>query len=325
MNETQAFEILGLQLTSSEDEINSRFRDLSKQLHPDIGGVDYDMSELSVARETAIAAIQNRSLVPIATIREIVQANTNAIMKKQELQAVNMKIVNQIVRHQTNRFKRYKRIAAICGSISTGMIAITSNFLGDLSQNLESFFYQIPILYFFYYFLRVNPFYYILFTALIGLGYYIATTVVENIERAIEDFNDMLDDNSIFVTFFQMIFRFSNINVNQLWTKTQLEHFVNNWVIGEKTNQHFILKLFDQLLKFSVIEYFFFPSSMNHKELARFIGVLDFVKLLISKGLEKEIIIEHHIMEDGIFLVQYSFTFVQIPRKEARKVRNLNN
>src|SRR4051812_39180546 len=80
MDADKAFELLGLPRTSSEQEIRERFRDLSREKHPDAGGDDRNMAELSAARDVALELVHNRSV-------QVVAETVGLVLAEQERQA----------------------------------------------------------------------------------------------------------------------------------------------------------------------------------------------------------------------------------------------
>ncbi|MEY2960081.1 MAG: hypothetical protein RLZZ01_2649 [Actinomycetota bacterium] len=57
----EAFAVLGLPVTASEDEVRAARRRLAKAAHPDVGGSEDRMRLVNEAADTALAAIATRS------------------------------------------------------------------------------------------------------------------------------------------------------------------------------------------------------------------------------------------------------------------------
>lgn len=278
MNEAEAFEILGLKATASEDEIQARFIELAYMNHPDKGGENEAMVDLLLARDGAINKARNRSLVPVSKVREIVHDSTLAIMKTQKQRELTRKLLRQIIRLQLIRLRRNKRMAALLGTFTAVMTVSSSQgapVIIDLipKSSLQNHF-PLPI---------ILSAFFGFYTLVFGILYLRLTYQGDHIEYLSEDAIDELDDKSTYLDMFFEIFGKSD--VTEPLTRVQVEAFVGDWI---KSN----------------------GSRMNsHKSFARDIGPIDFTKLAIAKGLEHGVLREQEAKTNGRALIQYYFSF----------------
>ena len=71
MDYQQAFKILNLPTNSDTEKIKSRYKELAKENHPDKGGSNEAMSNISIAKDISLTYSNNKQLVTIELTRVI--------------------------------------------------------------------------------------------------------------------------------------------------------------------------------------------------------------------------------------------------------------
>lgn len=276
-----AFDKLGLPISASEEEIKIRYRDLAISFHPDKGGANSIMSDLSSARDIALEYINKKAIIPINYIGEIIKANTEALRIFQERKETARKTIDRVIRINRSKYKRFKGTAALFGAVSTGIALISSKILPVLGSAIQN-----------------NPtitMVSLICAGLSGVYYFAFSYMADNLQRAVEDVNDTLDDKATFYELIMDILGESYIAIS--WTKKELENQIDKWEEPKEEKKVAAMP--------SPFPFFF--SGANIKSVARRIGFGDFSKLLISKGLDQGIIIEEEIFDEGRFSIKYRF------------------
>jgi len=210
MDEDKAFEKLDLTQTSSEDEILSRFRELSQRHHPDKGGNNDEMTELLIARDIALSSIRNISIIPISTVGDIVHDTIEVIDKKMERRESNRKLVHNIINHNTNHLRQMKNIASLTGLLSGALVFFSSEFLPLFSEMVGNILYIRFI-----------------FTGFAGISiiiYLMSSMKASTIEQTIEEINESLDDKSTCAELFNDIYK----SQKKLLTELEIERIIES-------------------------------------------------------------------------------------------------
>lgn len=101
MTREQAFQILGLPITASPEEVQDHFRELARTHHPDVGGTDDSMNELLEARRTALANTSVTALVPIEALRDLLQAASFTALSREVKANETTRVLREIHRRHT--------------------------------------------------------------------------------------------------------------------------------------------------------------------------------------------------------------------------------
>lgn len=303
MDEKESFEKLGLDPGASEGEVEAAFRRLAKDMHPDVGGEHDEMAELLRAREIALESLGSRSLVTRAAIVELATASTRALesqqrqIERQQKQDASNRMVSRIVRHHTSRYKRYRRGAAFVGWVSVATGILTARIIPGTGGTIL----DMPLL---------APFF--LALALLAAVYYWMLYVsAENIQHAIEDTSESLEYKSTYVDLIYEIADKAYVSPpvrDRPWTREELLESVERW-IG-----------YPAKLVFPLIPQISRDPSL--RRLARTIGVPEFVRLLISKGLAQDTLEEHEERSRGRISVRYSLPVASGEDEDERPVHS---
>ncbi|MCK4796102.1 MAG: J domain-containing protein [Spirochaetes bacterium] len=210
MDEDKAFEKLDLPQTASEDEIVSRFRELSLFHHPDKGGNNDEMAELLVAKDIALSSIRNISLIPISSVANILNNKIEVIDKRMEQRESNERLIRKIINHKTNNLREMKKIVSLTGLFSGAFVFISGDFLPLFSEMAVNSLY---IKYFF-----------TIFAGISTLFYLISSMKVSSIEQTIEEINESLDDKSKCAELFDDVYK----SQKKFLTKSEIERIIEN-------------------------------------------------------------------------------------------------
>jgi len=276
MNKNEALKKLELPINATTKQINSKFRNLAKKSHSDKGGNDKQMTELLKARDIAIGNKGNSALVPIENIKDIVLASYQPIIEQQnkrELKERSSALINEIKVRQTNNLKSTKRSAAILGSISGGIALLSNQFLPllkSISPN-NIFGNLLPIIFGFV-------------GAVLGLLYWGITQKVNRLEQIIEEIKSNLEEKSNYVETINSILRIDRGNhLPNTWTRIELEEYIRE--LNSSSNEE------------DKVHSSYMPNSsrkqtdvMHLKYIAWKIGERDLAQIIITKGLEHQIL-----------------------------------
>ena len=274
MDYQQAFKILNLPTNSDKEKIESTYKELAKESHPDKGGSDETMSSISIAKDIALTYCNKNQLVPIEFSREII---AKELIKYQNTFKELEKTEKQITRKYVSRYKTYKNSAGMFG-IFTGSFA----FINTIYSNEFSPIEITPLL--------KNSLFMLAFV--MGFYYWLFSSMAETINNHIIEVLDKFDDKETYITSVDKIIPHGK---RQGFTKRELIDIIGSWS-GNSFKGHIvpiILPLFSQ--------------SWSIKKLARNIGPNDFSKILILKGLRNNVLVEKEIINNhGDFSLEYA-------------------
>ena len=133
MNTGTAFEILGLNHSTTSREIEERYRTLATDRHPDRGGTNESMAELNEARAVALVSlIDSGALVPIDKVWPALDLVANRQDKQRIVAQRIAKTEEQLLFRSTNKLHRYKRTAGIFAAIFVAVLFFGQNFPKDI-------------------------------------------------------------------------------------------------------------------------------------------------------------------------------------------------
>lgn len=270
MDEAEAFEILNLPASSSNEEIEERFREMVPENHPDQRGENDDLKRLTEARDVALSQD--------STDLELVESTLDTIAEKQiardERRIEAEKTVERLKRRSTSKYRRRRHLSILSGVITAGVVGMYR-----FIQNAEFF--------------TLNPVILIFVLSYIG-GFGVVSAFfhlsMKNIESLINDADDALEDKMRFIQLLEDIGM--DFQSDPSFTRSELEDKIEEWR-KDPDNPTNPLSLI------------IFPQALDFKRLAQLVGTTDFTRLLIRKGLAKQIFKEDESLEEGNWTVRY--------------------
>lgn len=286
MDVQEAFKILSLPINASGKEIENQFKELAKINHPDRGGIDKEMRNISRARDVAIAYSNKNQLVLIEETKDLI---TNGLIQFQNSHIEMENTQNQINRKYVSRYKNHKRKVTISAAF-TGFFAFFDKIILDFLYPVSD-----PVLYIPFSIISTMKPLLIFITLIMGFFYWYYSTMAENIKSHIDNAVEELDQKEIYFYTLNEIIQSSHI---EGFTQKQLIDLVNSW-LGLDKKLNFLERFFQPYnLIFSAFNSIFVLNLWSLKELAKEIGPKDFTRILIKKGLEKGVLEEKEIIDD---------------------------
>jgi hypothetical protein len=208
VNEIDAFEILGLTASASEEEINTRLRELAAHTHPDKGGDNAAMATLLFARDTALKAVKNRTVLPVDVIGEFTRVNIE-VKKRSEQREITKKLGAEIVHKRTGPYVKSRKVA-IAGelvSASVTVVGIKILPLFEIPGQLTNLAAALAVLF--------------------AIVFVMASSIVDERKRDVEEILEMFNYRSFYVALIQVI----NLTLlkQKPWALYQLETLVSAW------------------------------------------------------------------------------------------------
>lgn len=271
MDSREAYKILGLEPGSSEQEIRSKYRELLIEYHPDHGGSVQELRQLELARDTALAS-QTSEL----QLRDpLIEPYRVGVGESQEKRQKTRETVKRLKKHSISKYRRKRHATFLFGGI-LGFLLLFYRFVEpivyDATFGLLIFVYVVPL-------------------GLISAGYHVE---MKNIETLIDDADEALNDK---MTFIRLINDIGIDYINEpTFTHPELVDNIEEWVEMNNQNSSTAFWPFQSLLV---------PPELEYSELAIEVGIEDFARLLIRKGLEQDLIIEVEELDRGEWLVEY--------------------
>ena len=271
MNESEAFEVLGLDPSASEEEIEEKYRELAQEHHPDKEGDKEEFAKLSEAKKIALGQEEPHEL---ELVEQAIENYTEIVLDQQQKREKSRKTVNRLIRYQTYKYRRRKQMTILLGG-SLGILTLFSTFL------------DIPVT-------QGNSFSLIITASAIfvGIMYWTYHVQTENITTLITEADEALENNVIFVNLLQ------NIGIHKgdgtSFTQQELVDKINEWTEGTSSE-----------LTLTASSIFLPPEEVDFEQLAKIVGPTDFSKLLIRKGLANNLIAEDEISKGDELTVTY--------------------
>lgn len=282
MDVQEAFKILSLPINASGKEIENKFKELAKVNHPDRGGIDKEMRNISRAKDVAIAYSNKNQLVLIEETKDLI---TNGLIQFQNSHIEMENTQNQINRKYVSRYKNHKRKVTISAAF-TGFFAFFDEIILD---------FLYPVSYLPFSIISTMKPLLIFITLIMGFFYWYYSTMAENIKNHIDNAVEELDQKEIYFYTLNEIIQSNHI---EGFTQKQLIDLVNSW-LGLDKKLNFSGRFFQPYnLIFSAFNSIFVSNLWSLKELAKEIGPKDFTRILIKKGLEKGVLEEKEIIDD---------------------------
>lgn len=274
MDSSEAIEILEISPSASKDKIHTRFRELVQEHHPDTGGDKESFETIVEARDVALSQRSDK-LVPA---EQTIESFTNHISNKSQRRHETEKTVDRIVRTHTSKFRRYKQTAILFGGAIT-LIMILPGLLGFDSYlvPLSSIGGQVLI-----------AVYIITFAVL----YWLIHSASNGIEMLIQEGEEALEDKMRFINLLNEIGL--NYENHPTFTREEFEVQIEKWLNEESSNYSPFLT-----------KHLYVPEVIDFRTLADRIGRADFSRLVVQKGLEKELITEIDDVQDGEWTIAY--------------------
>lgn len=283
MNIKEAFDILGLDITASKSEIKEHHRSLIKSFHSDKENGNHEKSSLiNNAREVTLKYIDEKNNVSlIKQVVDIVSINNNKISQQTEYKEQSNSLHTKISRKIREKYKSYKSTAKTFGLISASIALLTSKLLPLVPEDSNDPNLTIS---------------FAIISVVTGIIYLVVNSIAEKIQDSIDDLKDTLSDKGSYYDILNDILNFQEIE-NQIISRSEFEELCRKW---------FHFSRYRPSTKFSDIlhESLNFENHSITKTVAR-IGINDFVKYIISKGLEKNILIEKESMNNGRIEIKY--------------------
>lgn len=270
-----AYNILGIPIGSSRDEILEAYKRLVKKHHPDKGGTDEKMQELNSARDEALIFIDNNKIysLAIAQVKDLLLSDRQKQEKKQERKDE----VNQIylrLDSKKSRHQKIKEYTLYFGILAGFLTLLVSNVLPIYKQEVgEDQSKLITIIVLSYAFG-------------IGIIYLFLSTLESRIKDKIEELKEILEGRQRIINLLTEIFG-ENIPTNT-FTETEFEKHVDKWVYDNTS----------EIDKKSNAEPFYIDQHPIIK-IVRKVGKYEFRRLLLLKAQDKEIISELSIKRTG--------------------------
>ncbi len=255
---------------SDKDKIESRYKELAKENHPDKGGSDETMSNILIAKDIALTYSNKNQLVSIELTREII---TKELIEYQKTFKDLEKTEKQITRKYVSRYKKYKNFAGIFGLFTGGFAFINTIYSNEFSPIELT---PLPKT-----FLFVLAF-------VMGFYYWLFSSMAESINNHIIEVLDEFDDKE---TYINAVDKIIPPGKRQGFTRRELIDIIDSWS-GNSVKDH--IELIIILPRFS--------RSWSIEKLARNIGPNDFSRILILKGLKNDVFEEREIIDDQGYL-----------------------
>lgn len=279
----QAFQILGIPEISTIDEVENRYKLLIKEFHPDKETGNHEKTvSINIARTIAIKHINDLSsgLIIARQLYALVRTDNNELVKNQEYKAQSESIFNKASRKSINKYKRMQSITKLIGAFSGVLALLTSNILPIFEKFISN--KSSEFSYFFTFIIFIC-----------GLAYLMLNTKTEQTKDLLEDFKESLDDKSYYYAIINSLIINSEFKNN--FSRIEFENMIRLWkenFYNQKSNDSLDL---------------IFRDNHNIPNIINLIGISDFTKLILTKGLEKDLIQEYSDIENKLHIVGYSF------------------
>jgi DnaJ domain len=286
MEKAEALRVLGLDESATDDEVKAAFRRLVRQVHPDTGGGQpADVQRLEEARDAALSP--GGALIPVNQVKDLILVSQEPLqrqLERQGRQADREATFKQVVRAQTSRLRQAQRDRTAYAGLAAGVAAVSQVIRAVPAGNAGSTGSVVA---------SVLLAAFGLLAAMLAIMAWRASQHVRLIEEAVEDANDTLSSRPSFVATFREITGGSEATT---WTSEELKELIYSWSAGRTVHEaavsmSYLIGRGDPL-----------PLSA----LAHEIRPADFLKLLLAKGRELELLQVDESWDDGRLVERYS-------------------
>ncbi|HEX6153304.1 MAG TPA: J domain-containing protein [Solirubrobacterales bacterium] len=287
-----AYRLLGIGPDATDEEIRTQFRQLARRAHSDHGGADAAMARLNEAyaivkesREGANGALLPRQDLDLATTASAEMA------RKEELRDDSRRAFDSAIRHRTSRLKQAQR-QGTWAAIASGGLGVVIALMRTLQLDTVDTFEGEEI-----WLTSTTRLLLILIclslSAIFAFLAWRASLRASWFETALEDFSDSLSDKNSFLRLIGILR--TEAGLPERWTRDDLIDSISHWSEGKRPMR-------SRLLVAESIMGLISPRA-GHEEipledLANVAGPVDTARLIISKGLERELIDEKPAPED---------------------------
>lgn len=281
MDRQEALLRLGLTEAASADDINRAWRQAMKAVHPDTGS-NPDPALTVLLNDARAVALAGRpqdvgQLVPLSAVRELIKADM-AVSGATE--RASERTLRKITMHHVGGLAFRKRQRTILASVSAGVTVILGAItaFGKLGDSEDWVVMYQPLF-------GVATGVGLLLTSFVAVAAWRVTTMERTLALDLEEIADTLDDRTAYVDVLE------EIDVGKFWTRQELLAAVEQWARREPGAR-----------RGGAMSAFIGPaySAVPVSHVAAEIGPYDFVKLLLAKGQELELIKEREMVrEDG--------------------------
>lgn len=285
MNIQEAFDILDIEETATKLQIKEKHRSLIKDFHSDKKNGNHEKSTLiNNARDIALKYIDEKvNITLIKQVMDVVSFDNNKNIQQAEYKAQSDSIYTKISRKFVSRYKSYKSIAKTFGLISGIVALLTSKFIPIIPEVSKDPNNTLPFTF---------------FAVMSGIIYLFVNSTAERIQDSIDDLKDTLSDKASYYEILNEILQLQSEKTKDI-SRHELEELCEEWFhngLNKHSNKNSIDRTFIEIL---------FLTDNSFKSTIRRIGIHDFVRFLISKGLEKNIIAEKEYLNSGITEIKY--------------------
>lgn len=147
MDIDNAFKILGLNSSSAIEEVESAYKELALEKHPDKGGDPAEMAELSEARDVLREYLSSKSLPAVIKQFDLAVQNMNELARNQRNVEKKIERITKDIRETaTVQLRKWRQFAIILAGISAAAIFIGKDLPKELlvSFKREAIAFPLP-------------------------------------------------------------------------------------------------------------------------------------------------------------------------------------
>lgn len=290
MDKDHALEILDIETPYSREDVKNSYIAKVLEHHPDQGGDPEKFQEISNARDVAITALRGGAIAPYQPADNLKSSTHDGIRNQTE------RTINRIVRRQTSRHRRLRRIMKVFTAF-TGLpvfIQLLVLFLPiDVSIG-SSFIFSPPLR-------GVKLTMLVVLAVCSGVYYWYLKFKIQTIEEMIAELDEVFALSSNILSLLQQLpISFDTRSV----TDNQLQSAINDWAENSDGERRGGVPII--VTPFYAISGVLSPN-LDIQHIARQIGSGDFNRIFIQKCLENDILREQlHLDNPDEMAVRYS-------------------